>query len=574
MKTLKYMSILVSSALLTFGCQEEFLDSQPKGAISGEDLNTPEKVEDMVIAAYAAVGNDHWTVPFASMWPYGSVRADDSYKGGGGTGDVGDYNNYELFTFNRPNQNSTDLLWFRLYTGISRANDALLRASRLTAEQFPLTRQRQAEMRFVRGHFYFLLKILFKQVPYIDETQEKPELKHVANTALNDQALWDKIADDFRFAAENLAETSGQAGRPNKFTAKAYLAKTLLYQAYQQDAQHNVVTINQEKLQQVVRLVDEVSDRYALYDDYGKNFLWDYDNGPESVFAVQRSVDDGTPNGRLDMGTALNYPMGATYGCCWFNIPSQNLVNAYKTDAKGLPLFTSYNNADLLTAADLQTHTVDPRLNHTVGIPGQPWKYQPEVVYQPSWARTPQIYGHFSSMKEVQKPDCSCLRKVGPFFASSKNTVVIRFADVLLWKAEALIELGRHPEALPIINAIRQRAGNSRGMLKDASGQYISNYKIDTYQPGLNITWTQDVARQALRWERRLEFAMEGIRFFDLVRWGIAAETLNQYFETEKTRRQYLKDGSFRKNRDEYLPIPQQQIDFSKGLYQQNHNWQ
>ncbi|GAA4442502.1 RagB/SusD family nutrient uptake outer membrane protein [Pontibacter saemangeumensis] len=573
MKIHKYIAVLFSAGMLLAGCNDDFLDNRPKGTVSGDDLTTPETVDQMVIAAYAAIGNDHWTVPFGSMWAYGSVRSDDSYKGGGGTGDVGDFHNYETFTFNRPTQGSTDVLWYRLYVGLSRTNDALARINGLDEAEYPQKTQRQAEMRFVRGHFNFLLKILFNQFPYIDETVAKEDYAQVSNVEYTSQELWDKIADDFRFAAENLENTAQQAGRADQGAAKAYLAKTLLYQAYEQDDQHNVVNVNREKLEQVVSLVDEISGSYNLESDFGHNFLWQYENNPESVFAIQRSIDDGTPTGRVDMGTALNYPMGSTYGCCWFNIPSQNLVNAYQTDQNGLPKFDTYDATNLLTAQDFQAKTVDPRVNHTVGIPGQPWKYQPAVVYEQSWARTPELYGHFSSMKEVQQPDCACLRKVGPFFASSKNNLVIRFADVLLWKAEALIELGRQDEALPIINLIRERAQNSTGMLKDANGNLISNFQVETYKPGVNITWTQDAARQALRWERRLEFAMEGIRFFDLVRWGVAAETLNAYFETEEERRQYLQDAQFQKNRDEYLPIPQQQIDFSKGLYQQNANW-
>ena len=96
---------------------------------------------------------------------------------------------------------------------------------------------------------------------------------------------------------------------------------------------------------------------------------------------------------------------------------------------------------------------------------------------------------------------------------------------------------------------------------------------MDTYQPGVNCTWTQDFARDAFRWERRLEFGTECWRFFDLVRWGIAAETINDYFEVEKTRHEYLKDAQFTKNKDEYMPIPEQQIDFSEGLYTQNYGW-
>lgn len=573
MKINKYLTIILGSAMLLASCNDDFLENKPKGTVSGDDLTTPETVDQLVTAAYAAIGNDHWTVPFGSMWAYGSVRADDSYKGGGGTGDVGDFHNYEVFTFNRPTQGSTDLLWFRLYVGLARANEALARLNELSEEEFPQKAQRQAEMRFVRGHFNFLLKILFKQFPYIDETKLKEEYAQISNVEFTSNELWEKIADDFSFAIENLPAATPDEGRADQGVAKAYLAKTRLYQAYEQDDQNNVVNIDRDNLEQVVSLVDEISGQYGLVNDFGQNFLWQYENNPETVFAIQRSIDDGTPTGRVDMGTALNYPMGDTYGCCWFNIPSQNLVNSFQTDQNGLPKFDTYNATDLVTAQDFKARTVDPRVNHTVGIPGQPWKYQPNVVYDQSWARTPQLYGYFSSMKEVQQPDCACLRRVGPFFASSKDNVIIRFADVLLWKAEALIELGRQDEALPIINMIRERAQKSTEMLKDANGNYISNYQVDTYQPGVNINWTQDMARESLRWERRLEFAMEGVRFFDLVRWGVAAETMNAYFDTEEEKRQYLQEAQFQEGRDEYLPIPQQQIDFSKGLYVQNPNW-
>ena len=157
--------------------------------------------------------------------------------------------------------------------------------------------------------------------------------------------------------------------------------------------------------------------------------------------------------------------------------------------------------------------------------------------------------------------------------SSSKNWPIIRYSDVLLFKAEALIELGRHNEALPLINQLRTRAAASTALLKQQNGSPISNYKINTYQPGVNCTWTQDFARKALRWERRMEFATEGYRFFDLVRWGIAAETVNAYLNVEKTRKAHLKDGVFKKNRDEYLPIPLNQINYSKGLYKQNTGW-
>ena len=566
--------LLFAAAGIFSSCSDSFLEMAPKSIISSEQLKTPENAEAMVISAYAELGNDHYTAP-NSLWPYADITSGDAYKGGGGTGDIGNFNFLELFSFNTPDNGDMDSKWYRLYVGVGRANTALRIINDLPETEFPEKTTRQAEMHFLRAHHYFILKTMFKQIPWIDETVEGEDYNQISNVDLTDQELWDNIAADFQFAVDNLPESQEDAGRPNKYAAIAYLAKTKLYQAYVQgEGTNNVVSINQAKLEEVVDLVDQLNGQYSLFPDFAQNFLWDYDDGStESVFAIQRSIDDGTPKGRLDWGNMLNYPMNPEYGCCWFHIPSQNLVNAFKTDANGLPQFDSFNDADVLEGNDFFTNSFDVRLDHTVAIPGHPWKYDPDFVYQKDWARATQIYGHFSSLKENQQPNCACFQKVPPFMASSKNTDIIRYADVLLWKAEALIELGRQDEALPIINQIRQRAIDSQARLVDNSGFPVSNYGMDIYKDGVNCEWTQEFARQALRWERRLEFAMEGIRFFDLVRWGIAAEYLNNYFAVESTKREYLKDGHFTKNKHEYFPIPQQQIDFSKGLYQQNIGW-
>jgi len=190
-----------------------------------------------------------------------------------------------------------------------------------------------------------------------------------------------------------------------------------------------------------------------------------------------------------------------------------------------------------------------------------------------SWRRVPQVYGYYSSMKEIAPYNDPTYRKYGAFMGSACNFDILRYDDVLLMKAEALIELNREAEALPLINEIRTRAKNSTNWLKMADGSPISNYKIESYVDGVNCIWNKDFARKALQFERRLEFAMEGSRFFDLVRWGIAAETLNNYFDTEKIRFVFLKDAKFQKGRDEYLPIPQQQITLVEGKYVQNNGW-
>lgn len=573
----KIIFLLLFLSGTTISCKK-FLEVPPKGVVSETDLNSPQNVEKLVIAAYSALGNDHWVVPYTSGWVYGSVRSDDSYKGGLGTADQGEFTQYEIFSTIRVDQSRGNLLWTKLFEGVQRANQALKGINNQSTEALPTKVQRQAEMKFVRGHFYFLLKEHFKNIPFFDENVANDSLNLISNVQYSNDELWNKIAEDFQFAVDNLPMVEDQIGRPNKITAEAYLAKVRLYQAYQQDGQNNVTAINQDRLNQVVTLVNGViaSGKYSLSADYAENYLWKSENGKESVYAVQRSINDGTDVGRIDLSTALNYPMYPGYGCCSFHRPSQNLVNAFQTNIDGLPEFETFNNVEMKDSADFKNNSFDPRLDHTVGLPSHPYKYQNSIIYSiASFTRGPELYGPFSGMKSVVPIDCSCLTtaKGYPYPASSMNNDIIKYDDVILWKAEALIELGRQDEALEIINQVRQRAKNSTNLLVDANGKFYSNYHIELYKPGENIGWNQSMARKALQWERRLEFGMEGYRFFDLVRWGIAAEVKNKYFDTEKIRRVYLAIAHFTKNRDEYLPIPQQQIDLSNQVYKQNFGW-
>ena len=345
MKYVKSTLLALSLLALSTGCNDDkFLDVQPTGALSDDQLNSPANIEKQVIAAYSQLGNDVYRAPYTSMWPYGNVRGGDAYKGGNGTADVDAFYFYETFSFNRVDVGNTDELWFLIYVGVSRCNDALRRLDAVSEAAMPTKVARQGEMRFLRGHFYFLLKELFKQVPYIDETVPTDQYGTVSNVALTSDALWGKIADDFRFAATNLPATQPEIGRASKAAAQAYLAKTLLYQAYTQSTSNAVTGLDAAKLQEVVSLCDQVIPKYSLHPDYATNFLTAGDNGVESVFAIQFSRNDGTPKGRTQRGNVLNYPMNPDYGCCGFHQPSQNLVNAYKTDAQGLPLFTTFNN--------------------------------------------------------------------------------------------------------------------------------------------------------------------------------------------------------------------------------------
>ncbi|MDQ2045256.1 RagB/SusD family nutrient uptake outer membrane protein [Pseudoalteromonas sp. 20-92] len=566
MKKIKTLFAATTFVLSLASCGGSDLDVAPSGVLTEEQVSNSENVDALIIAAYSYLGNDHYTAP-NFLWPTGNLRAGDAHKGGNGPGDIFAYHALSLYQPIVPDMESfpPDLIdlnnkkWTRNYTGISRANSALAVIAN-APDAIENSAEKQSELRFIRSVFYFDLKIHHKHIPWIDETMTQDQILTATNRELSDQELWDKIAADFEFAANNLPQTQEDVGRASALSAKAYLAKTLLYQAYEQNELHQVININKDKLVKVVALVDEIEEAgvYGLFDDYANNFLFESENGKESVFAIQRSLNDGSPDGRGSWPSALNAPMAGGFGCCGFHVPTENFVNAFKTDQQGLPLFDSFNDFNY----DMTTDSVDPRLDHTVAMEGKPFKYDENLIHGgDSWSRAPGIYGNFTAMKDLEHPDCSCRGENGPFPIFSLNTPLIRYADVLLWKAEALIELDRYDEALPIINRIRERAKQSTDKLHNAS----------IYNIGAYISFdSKEQAREALRFERRLELGLEGHRFFDLVRWGIAKETIDKYLAIEAVRKPYLVDAVFTKGKHEYLPIPNQQMILSGGSYTQN----
>jgi len=565
MKTKIFITTILSGLIILGSCKKA-LDYTPKGVLSSSDLKSPAAIEGLITAAYAAIGNGDMIGPIYSKWAYGSVRSDDAYKGGGGTGDVGEIDAMEHYNLVTPSMDAfVSRTWKNLFKSISRANVALRAVNSLSDAEFPNKKTRLAELRFLRAHSYFTMKLLYKNIPIFDENATADQILKVSNTLSNDDA-WNKIAADFQYAVDNLPDSQPELARANKFAAEAYLAKLKLYQAYEQDATHHVTNINQTRLQEVVTLTQAViaSGKYSLSPDIADDFLPETENGPESIFAIQFTINDGTTAGRMNFEDGLNYPHGAPqYGCCGFHAASQNLVNAFTTDASGLPNFDTFNNS----IANLATATVDVRLDHTVGIDGHPYKYDNTKPFSNSWVRDPGVYGNFHTMRNQQLATSASYFKLGPFMGSAKNYDIVRYDDVLLMQAEAYIELGQQANALPLINQIRTRAAASTGRLKKIDGTFPSNYNLKPYTAA---NWTQAYARKALQWERRLEFATEGERFFDLVRWGIAEQTLNGYINIEKVRRTFLATAKFTAGRDEYLPIPQSEILFTNGLYKQN----
>jgi starch-binding outer membrane protein, SusD/RagB family len=436
--------------------------------------------------------------------------------------------------------------WRHLYDGIARSNDVLLvmaNAKDMTdAEKAQVT----AEVRFLRGHYHFEAKKMWNKVPYIDDKTYDP-MNPGSTKVPNTEDIWAKIEADFKAAYDVLPITQTQKGRATKFAAAAYLAKSYMFQ---------------KKFAQARPILDEIisSGRYSLVESYFANYNAATNNNAESIFEVQMSVNDGSPNGlNGNRGNALNYPYTGPWNCCGFEQPSQNLVNAFKTQ-RGLPMLDTFNEVDVKNDEGLDgivpftpyDGPLDPRLDHTVGRRGIPYLDHGIHTGKP-WIRD-QVYGGPYSPKKM-------VATKGFYHATNRNNSnnyrMIRYANVLLWRAEVAAEENDLELARTLINQVRTRAANPSGFVKMPDGSAAANYEIRTYEDPFA---SKDDALKAVRFENRLEFGMEGHRFFDLVRWGIADQVLNAYLAKEKGRRIYLQGATFTKGRNEFFPIPLPEI--------------
>lgn len=573
-----FQYILVAVSLFSVTSCDSFIEVEPEGVIDEQlAMENPDK---MVTAAYSMLGDCWYTYPF-NLWPYGDVASDDCLKGGSGTTDTG-YHPMEIWSTLTSTPGEFDELWYRLYCAISRCNRALVSVAeygegKLGAET---AKQRDAEVRFLRAHFYFKLLTMFRQIPWIDEEVYKNNAQEqTRNDEFTYEQLFQKIIDDFKVAYDVLPAEQQDGGRVNKIAAASYLAKCYLTLAWGDgyEATNGVSHINQDYMKKVVEYTDVVkSSKYGYLEDFGDIFLPEYKNSKESIFAVQCSdyKDDNTTFGRANWSNMLNGCWGI-WSCGWdFHKPSQNLVSAFKTK-DGLPDFDNFDKTIDYPINGVPTaQKWDPRLFHTVGMPTFPYKYEESYTMTKDNSRTPNTYGYYTSLKEVpQRSKGETFNS--PWQAFDMNDYVFRYSDVMLMRAEALIEIGQLGEARTIINDIRQRAKNSVAKhIQYAADQCEIALYPDTYFKD------KETARKCLQWERRLELAMENGRYFDLRRWGIASKTLNAYFETEKndvydgqTYAQYLKDAHYTPGKNEFYPVPYNQLYYVPGLYSQNKGY-
>lgn len=556
----KIIAMFLVFLMVAISCKEDFLEVQPTASITESQLTSKNGLEGLLIGAYSVLSGRGGFYAGSTNWLWGSILGGDANKGTN-SGDQAQVNEIQAYNPQTTNE-STLQKYMRTYEGIARVN-ALLRLlpdaqPTVTAE----TKTRiEGEAKFLRGHYYFELKKIFNQVPYIDETVDYAT---GINEVSNNVDIWPKIEADFQFAFNNLPETQSAAGRANKWAAGAYLGKAYLFQ---------------KKYAEAKAMFDDViangqtasGEPYGLVEDYGDLWRIASDNNKESVFAIQSAAGTGTVN-NANPDFVLNYPYnGGPAGCCGFNQPSFELANSFRTSG-GLPLLDgSYNDPanELKTdqavpaSADFTPDAgpVDPRLDHSVGRRGIPYLdhgLHPGIA----WIRDQNYGGPYAPKKFIwsKAEEATGVDKSSwtPGY-TALNVPIIRFADVLLMAAEAEVELGNLEQAREYVNMVRERASNPDSFVMN-DGDPAANYVIDLY-PG---PWTDAaMARNAVRFERKLELSGEGHRFFDLVRWGIAEPTLNAYLAYERTKvaASPFAGASFTANKSEYMPIPQREID-------------
>ncbi|WP_321375868.1 RagB/SusD family nutrient uptake outer membrane protein [uncultured Draconibacterium sp.] len=616
MKKLSILMVIAFLLTMSYSCSEDFLTKEPPGSLSENQLYSADGIDALLVGAYAMVtGSGEWTISWGASiqnWTYGSAASDDAYKGSEITDQV-PANQIERWEVQTTNNYPADKWVWAFGMGNDRVNKTLRviniveESGGITAEQADAYR---AEARFLRGLFYFEARLVFGDfIPLIDETVEIPSEVSNVNP---DGAVLKFITDDLAFAASILPETQTQVGRATKWAAKALAAR-----AYLQDL----------KYAEAEALIDEIiaSGQFSLMPDFMDNYSIETNNNEESIFEIQANVNDIDGSLNAEMGIGLNWPHGGDIGmCCGFHQPSQNLVNAFKVDENGLPLFDTFNDVDLandqgIPSADVKDeagnviqsgsftvdpHAVDPRLDHTVsrrGIPYKDWG----INRGANWVRKQADGGPY-------------LPAPKPFFKKSErfsfstttgwqtginanNYRYLRYTHIILWKAECAAYRGDLETARTFVNMIRQRAKDSEMVMGKVlvdqlpasaypwgegttDADYMTGGDVDWDQPAANYQIglydafaNAEEAMEAVQWEQRLEFATEGLRFFDLRRWDnlpnqiggkSMAEVLNDFATGDLRIRSFMSGKTFT-NDDKYMPIPQAQLDQQVGVLEQ-----
>ena len=545
-----------SMAFATVSC-DDMLDTKPQGTFTDEQIGDEEAI-DLMTAAYGSLlchffGNNESFAGPITNWIF-DVRSDDALKGGDGVTMEGYIHQLEVGNVQSDND-VANFKWRNNYYSVSRCNTAI-RGIQASSNLSDLDKAAYiAEMKTLRAYFYFDMLRIFKQFPYFDETVVNP------SECRADQYTRDEIAgfikQDLRASYTALPESQAQVGRFNKYVAAALLARVALFTSDWAEAE--------EYAGYVIS-----SGKYELYPNFLDMSKPEFNNQYESVMAIQFSSANSPDQYNFSNCLNCTWSEGYLYGNGDdFYLASQNLVNAFRTDADGHPFIDTFNQDDYDMAADY----ADPRLFLTVGMPGTPYMFNGNYIMDRSaiWSRSNGLYGYYVTLKHNVDPDGEYLIKSGLWWGSPMNRIVLRYADIMLMRAEALVQLNQGiPEAIQIVNDLRARAAQSTASIADYTRLYGVRMACRPYTG----SYSPDEALKIVKHERRVELAMESDRFFDLVRWGEAAQVINRYYAEEADNCAIYSSASFTADKNEYLPIPYAQVAASNGHYKQNiGNW-
>ncbi len=590
MKTIRLaISIITISFLGIFmSCEEDFLEQFPVGAYSDNILATGDGVKQLLIGAYTELNGEFGmnTAPQGAL--FAVIHGGEAFKGStaGDQPAMLEFSQYNVTTGN----SYIEGFWENYYDAVYRCNQVLIVLEKVSEEDLSADERAQitAEARFLRGHYHFMLKRAFGNIPYIDETAEDIRVSNYEESGDYANA-WPGIAADFEYAKDNLPATQSDLGRPNSWAAAAYYAKTLIYRANEGEyssGYSEALTLLTNVINNGVTCSNE---KYGLMANYHDNFNAATENNKESVFSVQQSAVDGTsgtgfyaaPNGDQEATwTGTQIGTGPGWGRGWgFYQPTPWYADHFRVDANGLPYLDMYDtnptrlidDYGLESAADFteDDSPVDPRLDWTIGRRGIPFLDYGDMPGK-AWIRDQAHGGPYITKKHyVYNDENGTYTSTEYNLRNAINVNIIRFADVLLMAAEVEARVGSLDNARSYVNQVRQRMVDNSSSpdhwVKESDGvTNAANYNIGTYpNGGANDPFqAQSSALDAILFERTLELGTEGHRFYDVVRFGKGEEIFNDFIAAEEERFDYLGGNSYEET-DGFLPIPRDAIDKS-----------